>query len=281
LVSGAAGVIALILSGTYLLFNRFAVPPADASIFVGRKSYTLELFSSRVTLETGNLGIEVSIAAPEALNTREPNAIDVDLRGATVAEGNLVEAALFVAGGGVVVTTPYGCATVGATPLMQQPATPWMRACTSGDKATTKYKLQWFVRARENGKLYIIARMPQQVAEFLAANQDWQGFVVKNSKGWYSEREHFSSMGYDQFLFSPSKTKTLSREHPVLEYPEFEIDMSRHEVTIVLEVLSSLGVSGATYDVLSIGAAIISSALGSGWLWKIVKRPRRDRGADD
>jgi hypothetical protein len=249
-----------------------AVPAADDSIFVGRTTYALELYSSRIDLDRRALGIKMSIAAPEALNTRDQNAIDVDLRGTVVAEGNLVEAALFVGGGGVDVSTPYGCPPVGAPPSIQQPATAWMRACASALKDKTT-KLLWFIRAKENGKLYIIARMPQQVAEFLAANPDWQGFVRRNNKGWSSE---LSSMGYREL-----PVEIVSREHPVLEHPGFQMDMDRHEVTFALEVLSSLGVSGATYDVLAIGAAFVSSALGSGWLWKILKRAPGGREADD
>jgi hypothetical protein len=104
---------------------------------------------------------------------------------------------------------------------------------------------------------------------------EWKAILSKNSDPLMNTRckeygEVRRNCLYALVLLSPSTPSYGSSQG------EFSVNLSRPEVRFPIKVYATLGVSSYTYSWLALIGVVLSSALGSGWLFKIGDLSSRD-----
>jgi hypothetical protein len=96
---------------------------------------------------------------------------------------------------------------------------------------------------------------------------EWTAILAKNSELILDEcqRGHERPCSWNPRLLSASSSSYGAPRG------DFSVDISRGDVRLPIKVLTTLGLSSFTYGLLAILGMVLSGALGSGWLFKLVE----------
>lgn len=266
-LSLSVGLLALFTSGAYLLYRGLALPAEDASIFQDRSSVAIELLLGAATSDQPDVAIEV--AMPKVIRIYDDAAIDLLIRDSRDHLPAGTYTAVLEASSELETRTPDAC----VEPLSRPNA---VTACYVRSQVGTS-QFRWFLRSGKPGTYYITVKFPYQLAAIAGADQPaWLAGLRRDgapltqfaarpearpSPSW-NERDDWSRV---REMPAP-----LSAQKPVFREQDLEIDLRSQQVTFPLQFETTLGVTGTTYDTLTLLGALASGALGGGWLWQLL-----------
>ena len=304
-VSITGALLALLGSTIFLAVQRKSTPASDSQIFNGHKTLRATLFdrallgdpvpddgdsrrerrdgstysddqSQRASKLVGGIGfppgawnLAIELEVPDSVKVDEDVPVDVTLMG-TQPLSSQPDQGLIVRTGKEVEVTP-------------RPECENAPDARKSREATHTYcaRIEWAVptrlviRAEKPGFSLITLELPKGFKDQLATHISW---IALSSRNGTMETNFRPSPGLNgpggptsQFESSP---RVYSAAKPVINDASLQLDFRRCDVTIPISWQTTLGVSAATFELLSRIGTIFSALLGTGWLLKILMARR-------
>jgi hypothetical protein len=270
-LSLTAGLFALLISAVYLVYKGLVLPAHDALIFQDRTSVSIDV-ALRPQHRLTQPDIEIEVAMPRAIPVHDDAAIDLLIRNSGDHLATGIYAAVLEASSQLEARTPDAC--------VDQPSHPnAVTACQVRRGQMEMSQFRWFVRSANPGSYYITVKLPSQLAAFASSEQaGWLAGLRRNGDPLTQlvagpattprpSPRPWSSPGSTNVREIPAP---LSAQRPIFREQDLEIDLRSQQVTFPLRFETTLGVTGTTYERLTLLGALASGALGGGWFWQLL-----------
>ncbi len=269
----------LAFSYSFFLFKSFEYTFSDASIFLDRQNY--EILS---TLEkpNGEFNFGLELRFPKAIKIESDSAIDILFGGYLFQSRKEPYFATLNSNKTIELWTNNSC-----DHKTKEIANSGLEACTTISSKDASVNLRWFIRSDSQGQSLLTILMPREIRSLVKnKNGQWSGTISHNGKliTYYVDKDgnivRGSRATFDRGRYQEVPV-LLSSKEPLFRDSNIEIDFGSLSITFPVEFLTTVGMSESTYFRLALIAAIFSSMLGTGWLWKFMEWRQRGRNTDE
>jgi hypothetical protein len=129
---------------------------------------------------------------------------------------------------------------------------------------------KWIAKVKVNG-YSVVDREGEPVEGGALVEEDW--IASPNGQEFYYQWNPF--LNVHPYL--------ITEERPTITLPNWSADLAKGQITFSTEITQTLGVSADNYVILALFGTFFSSALGSGWLFKVIRlfQPSKKNGLQD
>lgn len=260
-------VAALVLGGRAVL-----LPATDAPTFTNRKSVIV------TAAIRNNPNLVLTLRFPTEAQVSQD--VELDLVVPVGPEKSPEESAVLRVGSEVRVRTggsAAGCLPAAASTSSSKPDDAFLACPTPDRPGFARYR--WFIRSDKPGRSIVVITAPVRALAPLH-QAEWTATVASDEKIWSRTEaapielqsnvprqwqgviDHRSNLKEKPIVLTPAA--------PEVRYGGYEVNLGAGEFLVPLEFQNTLGVSAGTYAILALGGTVLSTLLGSGWLWQLL-----------
>ena len=267
-LSIGAALLALVLSWIIFAFQGLFLPASDDSMFRERTSLFI---SFQDDLPSGKARLfSIGVTAPTAIQVHQDAALDFSIEAQAAQLRSVAYQASLNSGKEVESRTTHPCQGAGAARDG--------KSCASGSVGRP---VRWFIRSDQPGNSFVTLELPEVIQmELIKRQGTWSARIARDGQPLRSRAPSSDSSPGSRFVDS-GPVVVMSEEKPVFSDAQVEIDLRSSEITVPINFKTTLGVSAATYLVLSNSGAVLSALLGGGWLWQLLSWLRQRRSVPE
>lgn len=266
-------------SSYFFLIKSFEHTFSDASIFSDRQDYEI---LTTIKKPNGEFYFGLELNFPEAIKVNSDSAIDILFGGYLFQSNKKPYFATLNSNKAIELWTNNSCDS-----KTIEKTNAGLEACATISSNDTTGKLRWFIRSDSHGQSLLTILLPREISGLVKNEHgQWSGTISHNDSliTYYVDKDGNIGRGsiatYDRSRYQKVPV-LLSSKEPLFRDHNIEIDFGSLSITFPVDFITTVGMSGTTYFRLALIAAVFSSMLGSGWLWKLIEWLQRSRNTNE
>lgn len=261
------GSAALVVGGFFLFSRGLAVPADDNEMFGRRERLGVGIYRSA---SMSSPAIRLAFGFPPSVRVKDDATLDFSLEAFDIPSGTY-KAAL-EGNRDVEVRSMQPCPA--SSPSVSSGMT--VAGCGEVRDSERGLRFRWLIRSAQPGRALLVLHLPDEILPTNQGLPDWRanlergGQAVTRPVAEPEEGSRSSLPGRESRPRTRRVPLILSPGDPVFSFENAEIDLRAKRLTLSIDFDTTLGVASSTYELLTMGAAVLSGLLGGGWIWQLL-----------